>query len=120
MNKLKFENTYYDEVLYYAKQYSKTREDGYYKIDLNKKSDQIHSQENNTILALLASLHHRLTLIETKLITLEQQIQGSTSQDWKTSLEILTKDIQKLSIDSPIKKAPSIYSFLTYNQNQSI
>lgn len=44
MNKIQFENTYYDEALDYTKQYSKTKEDGYYKVDLTRKSDQIQTQ----------------------------------------------------------------------------
>lgn len=40
MNKLKFENSYYEEALDYTQQYSKTKDDGYYMVDLTGKSDQ--------------------------------------------------------------------------------
>lgn len=44
MNNVKFENNYYEESLDYAQKYIKTKEDGYYKVDLSGKSDQIQTQ----------------------------------------------------------------------------
>lgn len=71
MNNLKFENTHYEEALKYTQRYSKKQEDGYYKLDLPGKIDQIQTQQNNIIIALLTFLHYRLTVLENKLLTIE-------------------------------------------------
>lgn len=77
MNPIKYENTHYDEAEKHSQKYSKTKEDECYKINLTGKNDQIQTQQNNIIIALLTSLHYRLTVIENKLLILEQQISGT-------------------------------------------
>lgn len=98
MNKLDFENTYYEEPLDLSKRFSKTKENGYCNLEVTENRDQILIQQNNTIIALLASLHHRLTLLENKLLQVETQIQKTTqATKWKESIDNLTKDLSKLS-----------------------
>lgn len=41
MNSLKFENNYYKKALDYSQKFTRTKEDGYYKVNLPGKSDQI-------------------------------------------------------------------------------
>lgn len=81
----------------------------YYKVDLIGKIDQVQTQQNNVIIALLTSLHYRLTLIENKLLTLEQQI--------------LNKDLNKLFTGTLVTLVPrrksNTCSFLTYSQENS-
>lgn len=43
MNGIEFENYYYEEALEYIQKYSKTKEDGYYKVELIGRSDQIQT-----------------------------------------------------------------------------
>lgn len=78
MIRLKFENTYYEETLEYSQTFTKTKEDRYYKVDVTGKSYKILIQQKNTIIALLTSLHHRVTLVENKLLTIEQNLHKST------------------------------------------
>lgn len=53
MNNIKFQNNYYEEALDYVQKYTKFKENGYYKVDLIGKSDQIQMQQNNMIITLL-------------------------------------------------------------------
>lgn len=39
MNYLKYKNSYYEEALEFSQQFSKTKEDDYYKVELISKSD---------------------------------------------------------------------------------
>lgn len=85
------------------------------------KSDQIHAQQNNTIIVLLTSLHYRLTVLENRLLSTEQQVQGANgSIDWKEALENINKDLSKLSTGNIVaRQQPKTYSFLTYNPDLS-
>lgn len=119
MNNLKFENAHYEKALEYTQKYSKNKEDDYYKIDLPDKSDQIWTQQNNTIHALLTYLYYRITLLENKLLKIEQLlINTSASQSSKEALENLNKDLNKLSIEHVVSKRQlETYSFLIYPES---
>lgn len=54
------------------------------KVDLTEKNDQIQTQQNNTIIALLMSLHHRITLVKNKIINIERILTGvDKTQNWQ-------------------------------------
>lgn len=118
MNKLKFENTYYKEALDYSQQFTKIKKDGYYKVDLLDKIDRVETQQNNTIIALLTSIHYKLTILENKLLSIEQNLSETTSnQNWKEALENFNKDLNKLSTEHIVsQRQPKTYSFLTYQE----
>lgn len=120
MNGLNFENIYYEEALEYSQIFSRTKEDGYYKIDLPRKADQIQIQENNTIIALLTSLHHRITQLENRVFKIEHILIGANQlKDWNQTIDNLNKDLSKLSTRGIVRRRlPPSYSFLIYQQAQ--
>lgn len=122
MNKLQFRNTHYEEAIEFSQQFAKSKETGYSNVSLVNQGDQVLVQQNNTILALLTSLHYRLTVLETQLLTLENHIYKDThTSNLKETLESINKDLSKLSLGKTvIRQQPTTYKFLTYKTQDII